>query len=215
MGVALALFIFWFWIIRKKKIDTKKSVAEIKKKAKENVLMPQLAGVLLFFCILIPFVWNIGAIVADITYSGGYGRDVAEFIKKNNLEEKTLLCPWQESVNKDGEITDYSLKYVNALVNISPYGVDDNCINWPKSMFVEFHRMKEEGENDMLLEYIKGRGYPEVIIGSPDLKLIYGDGISLEDYTEIFRFRSGMLWKGGYSGGSQGLYIRRSNDKSE
>ncbi len=171
-------------------------------------------------CLAVPIVWTTFSAVRDIKYDYFYGREVASFITDNGLDDSLMLGSWLE----DGSLTPFSEMndgYVNTVmigsaVPINAYlgknGFFNLNHNNAEQGFI-FHRRPtiEEAKKD-LLEWIS-YGDPDVIIGKPDLDLVYGDSLSYSNYSLVALVRTRFIWK--YGCVYEGMPVFLRNDLLE
>ena len=117
-----------------------------------------------------------------------YGRSIWSFITDNELEELSIFSSWKTSeeevdTNMYGDISTILAYFDNNIIA----NVDTDYLTY-KSASVELNEKKRK-------EW-KSLGVPDMLIGPVDLEWVYGDEISLEDYTVVHVLYSDHIWKG-------------------
>ena len=189
IGVVLSLILFWLWIAFEdpdKGELFRKLSGKIKLQEKERVLLKRIGIVFGMMLFIIPVFWTMIASVYEIKYDYCSSKKMAAFIREHGLEEATFLARWsdeEEPIN------------VNALyakvnpVAIMPYFSHNFCLNLNEgreNMAYIRHVVATPKESVDTLERIREKGLPEGLIGSVDLKLIYGEDVDPLSYVPVY-----------------------------
>ncbi|NRY38535.1 hypothetical protein, partial [Clostridium beijerinckii] len=63
--------------------------------------------------------------------------------------------------------------------------------------------------NDENIKEWKEIGFPDVIIGSPDLRIVFGNSLSYKDYVCVYDSKGNYIWKWGVTDYEYLVYIRK------
>lgn len=219
LGIVFMFFLFWaeyisceedkfeigYWILNR-----------IITKERDFNLLRTCYVFIVVACLVIPIAWTSISALRDIKYNYYYSKEVANFLKENGLDDAKILGSWAE----EGSLIPFSEKcedYVNTVMIGTAVPVNAhlgknafyNLNHNDSSQGFIFHRRPtlEESGND--LEEWRSFGSPDVIVGKPDLKLVYGDGLSYEDYSLVALVRSRFIWKSGYISERMPIFLRK------
>ena len=125
-----------------------------------------------------------------------------------------ILGSWHE----DGSLVPFSEDnegYVNTVmigtaVPVNAYMGENVFFNLNHSNADQgfiFHRRPTLEESKGDIEEWRSYGAPEVIVGKPDLELLYDD-LTYEDYSLVALSRSRFIWKAGYTREGMPVFVR-------
>lgn len=223
MGIVALFTLFWLWITwedaRKGWLWSKLS-AKIQVPAQKGATYRKIGALLGMLILIVPVFWTVSASVSDIGNAYFFARDAARFMKTHGLEEARVLCEWSGS-GLDGKDADlYENMNVNVMkvaVSLQPYFDHNIFMNLnegdDRQGYVKFRFFSPQG-NQRTLELWKEKGIPEVIVGSVNLALLYGDEVKRSDYVAVYRLKplNFSIWKMIHNEGflqAKFIYVRR------
>lgn len=218
IGLVFLLFLFWAELISRdeNKFEIGKAlVHRIAKSDKDQKLLRKVFVVACGFCVVIPLYWFASASVLDIGSNYSYARETASYLKDHGLENNLILCQWNfegstfaRSEGHDDYINTY---IVDSAVTIDAYFSHNICMNLNKGAdeyAYVLHKVPDYLESRSMVEEWATMGIPDVIIGQPNLKYVYGNMISYKDYALVARIESGFIWKNKSATGITRIYVR-------
>lgn len=217
IGIMFVFLGFWFWVLgEKKECDESKSRALKEKKINPNAenslqVIKNTGELLLTFAFFMLLYWNISSCICDIIYDYGSGRGEYEFLKENGLEKEMILPEWT-MINAETDKGSYFLSKEG--VSIAPYLDRGTLLISPDVMgysYVYTHKMIADSDMNAQGEKIMNSGMPKVLLGNPDLQLIYHNkNINIGDFTKVFEKRSSVIFKGVPGPDSSAIYVLNS-----
>ncbi len=217
IGIVLLLIIYWTWIISDSSKENSKPMGV---RLIEKPIYKGMIRILMCVMIVIPIYWSVGSCICDIFYEYGYGRNEYEFLKDNNLEESSILAEWADvSMYTEGHADLSKWDYMMSKTGMSaaPYLDGSNMMNTPEKFGMTYtysHKLFDETESNTQLEILKHEGTPEVLLGMPELTLLYMDrSINLGDYTKVYQARFSVIKKA--IPGREVSYVYVRNDIAE
>ncbi|MEX1376216.1 MAG: hypothetical protein AB1Z23_01970 [Eubacteriales bacterium] len=149
-----------------------------------EVMIKKSLGVFAAICILIPMYWNISVIINDVRYPYDSKREIAEFIKENNLEDANIMAAFRTL--EDCTETEHDCLNIQRDATVNAY-FGRNIIyslNDGKAGYIQ-HFMADQEYIDQTLAKWREIGAPDVLIGSVDLEYIFDGEITMHDYTPV------------------------------
>ncbi len=205
LGIVFAFLLFWAEFICGEKecfefgrfIMNKIAINE-----KDHCLLKKTYIAIGIICLIIPVVWTVVASFHDVKYNYYYSKESADFLKDNNLTGLNILASWNDEKSLS-PYYDLDKGYVNTsmigtAVPINAYFGENLFFNLnygdSEKGFI-YHRRPtiEEYKNDIQKWLLTG--YPDMIIGKPDLELVYGDSLSYKDYGLVALIKYKFIWK--------------------
>lgn len=214
IGIFLFFMLFWLWIALDIKISKKKQCNHIKSKAVADFskiikdqcpwifpLLKCVAICTVSYMLIVSVYWSISAGYNEIKFVYSSGRNEAEFIKENNMEQYNILASWYFTYDDNHNINteDMNTSMITSAYTILPYfdnnifynvadGTDKN--NYPS------HKSTTVAEDRINIENWKKCGYPDIIVNEVPLELMFDeDELSIDSYTAIFRGYTSRIWK--------------------
>lgn len=199
VGILVFLLIFWAWINLenycwqerlekiKKKIYLSKVYNKISNREKKLIKIVAVLGAvyLLGFSIL----WTVQTSVLDIKYKYSYGRDLADFLTENRLNELNIVSEWQTK-----DIT--NVYYMQIPVNVLPYIEDSEGMVANMIYPYVLHKKATTTENEYYYNEWSNLEIPDILLGYPDLAEITNGSVSGLDYSPVYRLDMNFCWKG-------------------
>lgn len=217
IGIAALFLLFWFWIDA-----TSAEVAELQTASDEtDMLKPhtqakahELAHALRVFCgvliLSVSVLWTLVASCNDILYPYGYGRAAAAYLKQQGLDNPKIFCNWGEKENPaTGELvidTNFS-----GGVTILPYfehNVIKSLNRGADSMAYMTHQRTDDATNRQNFAVWAEEGAPDALLASVDLDRIFGDSLTMADYSPVFKVGQSTIWKTNVFGSCFFIYLR-------
>ena len=189
IGIGLYIIVFWLWITLK---EETKIVDE-----KINSLGSALVLLFCSFVMCISLFWNIASSVQEILYSYSIGRNEANFIKENGLDNYKIMAGFSVTYDGNGEVAEMDVNQIMFADNIAPYfdrNIFFNFNNGEDTLNYTTHKkVSEEETAEIIADWQKQR--PEVLYMYPCIELIYED-IDLYEYKVVFYHKNYKSWKG-------------------
>lgn len=211
VSIIAYFLLFWFWICFDSgtfslpdKIKNKLTDADMIKAKKMLWLLPAaLIG--------IPIYWNIVTCAMDTQINYSSAKEIAEFIKENQLEDELIMTEWisdksgndMVQANINYQFTPAILAYFDSnIVYTFNYGSDSLCYNT--------HIIPPQNEIDEAYAKWRQMGAPEILIGKPDLYAIFKSNVTYDDYTLVKVINEKRVTKDDYSrlGSLLKIYVR-------
>lgn len=211
VGIITEFFLFIVWICYEGKKEKNINFQFLNKLIREESDIRLLNGIPAAFfgiVICISIIWTIMSSVNDIYFPYGVGRDLETFIKENNLDKYNIMAQWKQYTNNETKKTVVDTNLIggtDALPYFDKniyYNLNDNI---PNKCFVT-HMVANNDEN---IKEWKKMGYPDVIIGSPDLRIVFGNSLNYKDYVCVHDAKGNYIWKWGVTDYEYLVYIRK------
>ncbi len=217
VGVFFLLLLFWIGILfqDEERFEIGRSLVDkIAKTDRDRMLLKRTAVLVCVVCLMVPMYWCTASSVNEVKEEFSYGRSGAKFLKEHNLTDRLLLAGWGESGTEiyGADSVPYCNTFaVGAPVLLNAYFDHNICMNLNGGRDNEaymHYKLPTVTEIDEALAEWREAGIPEVIIGKPDLELLYGDEISYADYTLVKIYQIHYIWKNTVTGGYLSVYVR-------
>lgn len=203
LGVFYFVILFWGWVnytsdngeyrfvtlFNKCKAHDKIVSFYGKYKKSLNVLFLLVEFVLVFISVL----WSIQSSIYDIQNQYSYGRDLASFIKENNLENLLYVAEWKVG-KQEFSASETDTNYVNIPTNIYPY-FDSNFVINSTEGYVN-HIVPTDEENAENIAKWGTYGVPDIALGYVDIAALTDGEYTLADYSPIYEMQFNYIWKG-------------------
>ena len=163
--------------------------------------------------LVIPIFWTMVSAAKEIYYPYDEKREIAEFLKENNLENLSVATEWRDYKNKTGEDRWESMNTsVNGLPALLAY-FDENFVynfnNGDPDKGYTLHRATSSAENKNTVNLWAKHEAPDILIGEPDVNLLTGGKATLDDYSPVCYAETHVIWKGrNYNNGGMFVYAR-------
>lgn len=212
VGIITVFLIFWLNVC----FDTEEAPASL---GKHDEIFHYVFTASACIFIAVQIMWTVLSAAADIRYSYSAGREMAAYIKENNLENSKIMCSWSDYEAEDG--TRYNFNFSGEATVILPY--------FDRNIFCNFN----EGRNDKAysdhkyysdaeeyreaVAYVQSLGVPEYIFGRiPNRHDDSLDFIFDNYYYMAADMEHCMIFKGNYIVGHTSVYkIEYKKDKGE
>lgn len=209
LGVSLGIFMFWLWLTfsDEDKFANWKAFRAKLSDLDAKVSYRAFIGFAVL-CLLFPVFWSVTASVNDIRSNYSHGREVAQFLKSTGLEDRLVFKSWTP-VKKNGKrrqmlfctADSAVLAYFDRNIYANTNGGDTQ-----KAYTIHVSTTPELVEQ----EYERWReiGIPEVLVDFADVKAVYGDEISISDYSPVFVAPAIKIYKSNVSSYAVPVYLR-------
>ena len=132
----------------------------------------------------------------DFQKEYSFGRNASAFLKENKLDNAYIVAAW-ESASIKGERIDY-LNMIGTIVPINAYLKKNIAFNLnggdPDKGYAYLKKNSKE-EKEELISLIKEKGLPDVLVGKPNLDLIFDEDAYETDYTIVYYMPVNYIWK--------------------
>ena len=152
--------------------------------------------------LMIPLYWTVSVSYHEFTLEYGYGRSIASYLREHDMVDCTILTIWTASGTRYPQSEGHE-NYVNPYISargteLSAYfsrNMSLNLNNGDDHMAYTLHKAASYTESQIAKEQWRQRGIPDLIVGMPDLALVYGDSLSYDDYSLVKIYPSLHFWK--------------------
>ena len=170
--------------------------------------------------LLIPAYWTVSASVSEVQHPYFYSRDAAAFLDRHGLSDAAIFFPWRVQIPDEGEDL-YELMQTDmvgtcpALTAYYGHNIIANLNGGEDRLAYITHKLLTAEENRENLKQWSRNGYPEVLFGSINLVLMFGDKYGMARYAPVYRLDAwgNSIWKAQYFGEDSYnynyLYVRR------
>ena len=198
IGITLLIFLFWWWI----------SLGKPEKKLPWRGMV--LPGALML-CVML--FWSGTAVVHEVRADFGVGRSMAEFIKEHHLDSYRIMTQWKCLYDDDGSLVASDTNMCLGACDVAPYFAHNLCYNFGEGADSEnyvSHKIPTEEENEKRYETWKKQGYPDVLLMSPDIGLVWeAEELSYRDYVMVYFKTAEMPWKVNVSNSTGVIFVRK------
>lgn len=211
IGIISLFFLFVIWCCvedkQKEQINFEFFHKLIKKESDIN-LLKKIPKTLLGTVICVSMFLSVGSSVKEIYTPYGEGRDLAKFIKDNNLYRYNIMASWADytDIKTKERIVD-----TNLISNTSALAYYDKNIfyNFNTSMRNKCYTTHKVPNNDVNIGEWKKIGVPDIIIGDTNLDSVFDDSISYMDYICVYDAKGSYIWKAEVTDYDSLVYIRK------
>lgn len=220
LGMAFLLLVFWMELVSRDPdhFEIGRSIAKkIIKTEKDKKLIQTTFKSVLTILALVSLFWTVSAVKNEINQNYFYGREVATFLKEKGISTKMAFSNWNNGYidldNYNDGHDDYLNTYmIDDAILILPY-FDENIfynLNGGKnSKAFVYHKIPSYYAcRSMVAEWRKA-GVPDLIIGHPDLGMVFDDDTTYEDYALVKEVKYGFIYKNMSSSLKIPVYIKR------
>lgn len=203
------LFVLWCCLEDKKEKNIEfEFFKRLIKKDSDIILLKRIPKVFLGIVICVSIVWSIVSSVNEIYTPYGEGRDLAKFIKANNLDKYKIMGQWKESINKETKQKIIDTNMINNIC-VLPYFKQNIFYNFNNNIKNKcFLTHKEENNDENIMQW-KKFGPPDVIMGDVSLESLFDNSISYSDYVCVYDAKGSYIWKSGVLNYDYLIYIRK------
>ena len=205
IGIAALFLLFWFWVDARLGKDAEQSSAALAKddppksaqRSKKAEFTRALRVVILTLTLGVSLFWTVSASSNEIRYPYGFGRALATYLQSQHLESSRIMCGWGDSKDPvTGQVivdTNYS-----GIVALLPY-FDHNIVftfnGGADKLGYTTHRRASEAENATNFKLWAAGGAPDLLLGRVDLQSVFGNNVTIEDYTVAAKMTQVFVWK--------------------
>lgn len=209
IGLIVWFTLFWLWVAFEredsfshwKNLCGKQAISQ-----RDQQALKKLASLLVAACILIPTYWTASASVHEIGHEYEASRAIATFLKEYHLDEKRIIASWgQNEIDDNDEVLSnpyarHSVFVMNHAIDAFPYFEHNLFLNLNRGrddMAYVLHKSSDVKTVQAEMQNWKEQGIPDVMIGQPDLRLVYGDVVHPADYVPVFEINPSLanIWK--------------------
>lgn len=213
IGIIAVFLLFYMWCCYDDRPDELREIkwyTNIVKNEKDRNALKKLANIITILMIVIPVYWSIAASINEINLMYGRGRGISEFINENNMDKFDIMSQWNTFDGPDGE----KVAHTNILtaLPVQPYydrNIIFNCNLGNDDVCYVIHRVDDNTENLEAWRKI----VPDLLIGDPDLKYVYGEEVVKYDYALVKESGCNRIWKGSVFEQNANIYLRRDHLK--
>lgn len=212
-GIITLFFLFITWCCmedrKEKRINYGAFLSKLIRKQSDIDLLNKIPKILFGILICVSVFWSIGSSVIDIYTPYGYGRDLATFIKDNNIDKYTIMTSWKDYTDSKTKkiILDTNLMYNTEILPYFNENVFYNLNSDAQNKSFITHKLADNDEN---IKLWKEFGYPDVVIGDANLQRVFGNSLNIyRDYVCVHEAKGSYIWKAGVLEYESLVYIRK------
>lgn len=204
IGIALLLLLFWAWI-------TYTNVSN-KTGGCADRAISYICHIVVILGTLISCLWTIKSVALDVKNDYYPTRNIATFIKDNELTEYSFMVGWREE--KDETTNAISLLDTDSLgaaVALFPYfehNFSYNAHSGSDALAYDTHKNAAAEENYKNIKEWAEKGYPDILFNNPNLYTVFGEDAELPQYKLVFEQPYGIIWKGTQELYAGTIYVR-------
>jgi len=203
VGIITMFYMFLFWCCFDKSAEATETHKVIPPKR-----MYFTGYLLIYIMICISIYWSISASVKEISLNYGTGRETAQFIINNKLDQKNILAAWGEFSDSDSgdKYQDYNL-----LQGIPALAYFDKNVfyNFNYKLNNKCYLLLKTNTNGDYTKKIIRDDYPDVLIGIDDPIYTFGFEINMDDFALVKSIPTNLIWKSETIEGRQFIYMRK------
>jgi hypothetical protein len=214
IGIMYGLFLYWAWISwggeREERIFVPQ-MSDLKCSEEMKKILPICVKLVVAYVLCMPIVWTVVASWHDIRLPYFWGREAAQFIKDNDLEDASMMARWEND-----DINDMWI-----IIGVLPYLDHTPCLNLNMGQedraFV-IHLTADDEDVDNALSRIAQIGYPDFTIGKMTFR-----GVPFEEEAPEYVLGHELspiwvgIWKNQLSYGNYeskiGIYVKKDLSK--
>lgn len=202
VGIITVLLIFWLNVC----FDTEEPPVSL---GKHDAIFHYVFAASGCIFIFVQLMWTVFSAAAEIKCSYSPGREMAAYIRENNLENADIMCSWTAYESEDGKR--YNFNFSPEATVVLPY--------FDKNIFSNFNEGRDDKaysdhkyysdaeEYNQALEYVQSLGVPEYIFGMFPARLDDSlDNILNNYYYVVADMEHGVIFKGNYVVGHTVVY---------
>ena len=219
LGIVVILFLFWLELSARdgQSFEVGRALLDAAaKKDSDRRLLRRTAQFIALACLLVPVYWTLSACASDVRYHYFFGRDAAAFIQEKGLEDAKILAMWNNDASTEyraGAHEDYvNTSVIGTAVAVNPY-FDHNIflnLNFGEAdQGYLIHRSPDYEESRQDVARWVAAGAPDLIVGKPDLEVVYGDSLSYDDYELVHVVEANSIWKTHHQPEIMPIFARR------
>jgi hypothetical protein len=203
VGIITMFYMFLFWCC----------FDEIPKAIETQKITPPkhlyyIGYLLVYIMIGISIYWSISASINEISLNYGTGRETAEFIVDNKLDQKNILVAWREIENQDTGDNDQDY---NSLLGIPALAYFDKNIfyNFNNKLDNKCYISHEIDTNGYYTKELIRNYYPDILLGTDDSAYTFGSEVNMDDFSLVKSVNGNTIWKSTTAEYRQFIYIRK------
>lgn len=202
IGVGAIFFMFILWCCKDTCITEKKGNVKFLKVISEKELYMRYVKWLCYIIILISISYSGISSLYEIRKNYGEGKNIAEFIKDNNLDQYKIFDQWNYYIDP---ATDQLVVDTNTVLDIGVLPYFQNNIFYNYNIFLngKSYITHKLGNDDKNIDYVEKLSSPEIIIGNQTSINIFKD----KSYIPIYKIKSGYVWKSNWFDFTEYIYM--------
>jgi len=211
IGIITLFFLFVIWCCAEDKQEkniTLGYLSRLIRKDSDIYLLNKIPKVLFGIIIGVSMLWTVISSVNEIYTPYGEGRDLARFIKENNLDKYNIMAQWKQYTNNETKQTIVDTNLINNICAL-PYFEKNIFYNFNNNISNKCFLTHKAANDDENIEEWKKFGSPDVIIGYIKLESVFGNSLSYKDYTCVYDAKGSYIWKSEVLDYDSLVYIRK------
>ena len=215
MGIWFFHFIFWLIITN----DSDKKV-EFKFYEKVIPVYKSVSACVLLIAVAIALYLSTASCIAEINSPYSNSKEIAEYLEENNFKQYKVMMTWYaeyDETDPDNPVLEMVYPDLNSSDEINAYlgyNIFYNIYDGSDKAYIH-HRKFPLEESRELADKWKEQGYPDILVGFPDMEYVFGEKDIIKNYySPIFCANNDQIWKG-YVTNSFSTYIYMRNDLVE
>lgn len=204
-----------------------------------NKNLKKIFSIFITIVISIQLFWTFTSCMSEYLYQYSASRAISNFIKKNNLQNYKIMCPWyfnlsyinkktgkniyiknietEEDLEKllktHDEIITHNLASQSDSLYINTYFnkniVDYYNVDNPERIYI-LHKYQSKQELAEYREIMRNIGLPDIVVGKCHLRYIFPEIKNpYENYVIVSEFKYGQIWKNTVISNKKGIFIKK------
>lgn len=205
VGIAALFLLFWLWVdtrigkdVDPSNVTTFEADSPDAARAAKKAEFTRALQVCLYVLVLsVSIYWTVAASAHEIRQDYGYGRTLAAYLKEHHLESSRIMCGWGDD---EDPVTGEPVLDTNntGSVTLLPYFAHNIVFNLnggSDAMGYTTHRRATAEENEANFRLWAAGGAPDLLLGPVDLKSVFRDEVTMQDYVVVTQFSQTFIWK--------------------
>ncbi len=210
IGIVTMFFIFVLWCCHYNKGDKDLvCLNRFVKKQSDIRIIKTMPGFIIIIVLIISSFYSITASVNEIKLPHDNGKEVADFIKNNHMENYKIFAKWPKRTSR---ITGKTTIQTHMIENLAvlPYFNRNIFYNYNCNNNYITYLTHKIGNENKDIEKVNELGVPDIIIGYCDIDEIFHEKISCkEDYIKVYKFETYTIWKTQTEDFPYYIYVRK------
>ena len=216
--IGIWYILFFYWLL----ITVNENGIYAERESKITLWASQLYGIAGFIIIMISVYQGINSGILDISKDYTYAKQIADYLEEKNLEKYNIMINWQERSSGSEKYSDFDMSPSMVFQYMTPadtinaylgYNIFYNYFDGDDKAYID-HKVASQEELDKIISRWREKGYPDILVGLPNLAYVFGKKDLYNRYVAIFKASENMIWKG-YAPFTGNVYIFMRKDLAE
>ena len=204
-GIVTMFYMFLLWCC----FD---EINEIERNEIYGIFIPKplcFSGIIILTAMIsVSIYWTIIASVNDINKNYGTGREAADFISDNNLDQMNILVAWRKITDPESGKCYQDYNYQVGTV-ILPYFNDNIFYNYNKSLDNKAYLLHKIDTKGLYTKKVINENYPDVLIWNGVSEFTFGSEVNIDDFVLVKSVHGNTIWKSKFVENRELIFIRK------